>query len=88
MVTNEKVEEKVVSEEEKLLKGVARNVKWTAEITGKGENSGSSRKYTFQVQSGDAEKKEKKNKGNGNGLRIVEIQEPIGHRDVVLRQVG
>ena len=70
----------------RLLKGVAKNVKWTAEITGKGEKSGSSRKYTFQVQSGDAEKKEKKNKGNGNGLRIVEIQEPIGHRDVVLRQ--
>ena len=82
---NEDAEEEE-EKKKKLLKGVARNVKWTAEITGKGENSGSSRKYTFQVQSGDAEKKEKKNKGNGNGLRIVEIQEPIGHRDVVLRQ--
>ncbi|KHN32438.1 BAG family molecular chaperone regulator 7 [Glycine soja] len=74
----------------RLLKGVAKNVKWTAEITGKGEKSGSSRKYTFQVQSGDAEKKKEKEKEKekkkGNGSRIVEIHEPSGHRDVVLRQ--
>ena len=76
----------------RLLKGVAKIVKWTAEITGKGEKSGSSRKYTFQVQSGDAEKKKEKEKEKekkkGNGSRIVEIHEPSGHRDVVLRQVG
>lgn len=77
----------------KLVKGL-KNVKWTAEISGKGNNSGSSRKYTFQVES-DAEKKEKvkekekeKEKKKGNGLRIVEIHEPSNHRDVVLRQVG
>ncbi|BAT91338.1 hypothetical protein LR48_Vigan08g211400 [Vigna angularis] len=75
----------------KLVKGVAKNVKWTAEISGKGNNSGNSRKYTFQVESGDAEKKEKlkekeKEKKKGNGLRIVEIHEPSNHRDVVLRQ--
>ena len=84
-------------EKKKLVKGVAKNVKWTAEISGKGTNSGSSRKYTFQVESGDAEKKEKvkekekekeKEKKKGNGLRIVEIHEPSNHRDVVLRQVG
>ncbi|KAK7341078.1 hypothetical protein VNO80_24002 [Phaseolus coccineus] len=74
----------------KLVKGVAKNVKWTAEISGKGDNSGSSRKYTFQVESGDAEKKKEKvkekEKKKGNGLRIVEIHEPSNHRDEVLRQ--
>ncbi|WVZ03315.1 hypothetical protein V8G54_024121 [Vigna mungo] len=82
-------------ERKKLVKGV-KNIKWTAEISGKGNNSGNSRKYTFQVESGDAEKKEKlkekekekeKEKKKGNGLRIVEIHEPSNHRDVVLRQV-
>ncbi|XP_061369025.1 BAG family molecular chaperone regulator 7 [Gastrolobium bilobum] len=88
-------------EKKKKLKGVAKNIKWTAEIKGRGEDSGSARKYTFQVESGDAEKNKKekekekekekvkenvKDKKKGNGLRIVEIQEPSGHRDVVLRQ--
>lgn len=97
----------VVAEEEKKkrekskLKSVAlaaKNIKWTAEIKGKGDDAGSVRKYTFEVGSGDAEKKKEK-KGNvketkekkkGNGLRIVEIQEPsdatTDHRVVVLRQ--
>lgn len=88
----------VVEEEKKKnkLKLAAKNVKFTAEIKGKGEDSGSSRKYTFEVESGgDAEKKKEKEKEKekvkekkkGSGLRIVEIQEPSGHRDVVLRQV-
>jgi len=88
-------EEEEEKKKKRLVKGVAKNVKWTAEITGKGDNSGSSKKYTFQVESGDAEKKEKvkekgkeKEKKKGNGLRIVEIHEPSDHRDVVLRQVG
>lgn len=84
-------EEEEKKKKKKLVKGVAKNVKWTAEISGKGENSGSSRKYTFQVESGDAEKKKKekenvKEKKKGNGLRIVEIHEPSNHRDEVLRQ--
>ncbi|KAK7312083.1 hypothetical protein VNO77_35654 [Canavalia gladiata] len=91
----------VEEENKKKLKSAAKNIKWTAEIKGKGEDSGISRKYTFQVESGDAEKKEKeeekekkkekvkekvKNTKKGSGLRIVEIQEPCDHRDVVLRQ--
>ncbi|KAK7401151.1 hypothetical protein VNO78_12470 [Psophocarpus tetragonolobus] len=76
-------------DKKKKKKQLAKNVKWTAEITGKEEDGGSSRKYTFQVQSGAAEnKKEKKEekKKKGNALRIVEIHEPTHHRDVVLRQ--
>ncbi|TKY68010.1 BAG family molecular chaperone regulator 7 [Spatholobus suberectus] len=81
MVEEEKKKKK------KKVKSVAKNVKWTAEINGKGEDSGSSRKYTFQVETGGAEKKEKeKEKKKGSGLRIVEIHEPSNHRDVVLRQ--
>ncbi|KAK7263851.1 hypothetical protein RJT34_31448 [Clitoria ternatea] len=80
-----------IVEEEKKKVMSAKNIKWTAEIKGKGEDSGSSRKYTFQVESDGAEKKEKekveeKEKKKGNGVRIVEIQEPTGHRDLVLRQ--
>ncbi|XP_027355739.1 BAG family molecular chaperone regulator 7 [Abrus precatorius] len=86
-------------ENKKKLKSRAKNIKWTAEIKGKGEDSGNSRKYTFQVESGDAKKKEKvkenekekekekvKEKKRGSGLRIVEIEEHSDHRDVVLRQ--
>ncbi|KAL2329362.1 hypothetical protein Fmac_022789 [Flemingia macrophylla] len=83
----------IVEEEEKKKKKkknnkLAKNVKWTAEITGKGEDSGSSRKYTFQVESGkkEKEKEKKKEKKRESGLRIVEINEPVDHRDVVLRQ--
>lgn len=47
---------------EKKKNAVVKNVKWTAEIKGKGEDSGNDRKYTFAVESGsDDEKKKKKN---------------------------
>ncbi|GAU41902.1 hypothetical protein TSUD_268040 [Trifolium subterraneum] len=55
----------LVEEEKKKNKvksAVLKNVKWTAEIKGKGEDSGNSRKYTFAVESdSDVEKKKKKN---------------------------
>jgi len=81
-------------EEEKKKSRVLKNVKWTAEIKGKGED----RKYTFAVESGsDDEKKKKKNvnekekvkeKEKERKLRIVEIEEPDDdHKVVVLRQV-
>ncbi|XP_045831851.1 BAG family molecular chaperone regulator 7 [Trifolium pratense] len=90
----------LVEEEKKKNKvksAVLKNVKWTAEIKGKGEDSGNSRKYTFAVESDDdVEKKKKKNhekeKENENEkkkerkLRIVEIEEPNDHKVVVLRQ--
>jgi hypothetical protein len=79
---------------------VLKNVKWTAEIKGKGEDSGNTRKYTFAVESDDdVEKKKKKNhekekenvkeneKKKERRLRIVEIEEPNDHKAVVLRQV-
>jgi hypothetical protein len=93
----------LVEEEKKKNKvknAVLKNVKWTAEIKGKGEDSGNTRKYTFAVESDDdVEKKKKKNhekenvKENENEkkkerkLRIVEIEEPNDHKVVVLRQV-
>ena len=88
----------IVEQEKKAKAAAARNIKWTAEIKGKGEESGSTRKYTFQVESGDAEKKKEKEKEKGkekekeknkkgSALRIVEIEEPSDHRAVVLRQV-
>ncbi|KAI9101490.1 hypothetical protein K1719_023972 [Acacia pycnantha] len=90
-------------EEEKKKKtkcGAAKNFKWTAELKGKGENSGSSRKYTFEVECGDHSKKEKdkkekekkeKEKGEKdqkkkNELRIVEIEEPNDEGVFILRQ--
>ncbi|XP_004514522.1 BAG family molecular chaperone regulator 7 [Cicer arietinum] len=45
----------------KLKSAVVKNVKWTAEIKGKGEDSGNTRKYTFEVGSGDDAEKKKKN---------------------------
>ncbi|MED6167293.1 hypothetical protein PIB30_001189 [Stylosanthes scabra] len=87
--------------EEEKRKAKARNIKWTAEIKGKGEESGNTRKYTFEVESDDAEKKREKEKKEkekekenehekkkkkGSSLRIVEIEEPSDHRAVVLRQ--
>lgn len=85
-------------EEEKKKSAVVKNVKWTAEIKGKGEDSGNNRKYTFGVESGsdDEKKKKKKNvnekekvkeKKKERRLRIVEIEEPDDdHKVVVLRQ--
>ncbi|KAK2433300.1 BAG family molecular chaperone regulator [Trifolium repens] len=94
----------LVEEEKKKNKvksAVLKNVKWTAEIKGKGEDSGNTRKYTFAVESDDdddVEKKKKKNhekekenvkeneKKKERRLRIVEIEEPNDHKAVVLRQ--
>ncbi|MED6149610.1 hypothetical protein PIB30_064117 [Stylosanthes scabra] len=87
--------------EEEKRKAKAKNIKWTAEIKGRGEESGNTRKYTFEVESDDAEKKREKEKKEkekvkenehekkkkkGSSLRIVEIEEPSDHRAVVLRQ--
>ncbi|OIV99689.1 hypothetical protein TanjilG_17499 [Lupinus angustifolius] len=76
-------------EEEKKKKLKSKSIKWKSEIKGKEEESEKIRKYTLQVES-HAEKKSKNkndNKKKGNGaLRIVEIQEPSAHRDVVLKQ--
>ncbi|XP_028763355.1 BAG family molecular chaperone regulator 7 [Neltuma alba] len=94
------VEEAKKKEEEKKKKakcGIAKNFRWTAEIKGKGENSGSSRKYTVEVECGDHSKKEKdkkekekkkdeKDRKKKNELRIVEIEEPNEQGAVVLRQ--
>ncbi|CAL0334297.1 unnamed protein product [Lupinus luteus] len=95
------VEEEKEKEKKKKKKKNLKSIKWTAEIKGKGKESGNLRKYTFQVGSSDddAEKKkktekvkeeeEKKKKKKGSDrLRIVEIEEPnaTAHRDVVLRQ--
>lgn len=73
--------------------GVEKNYKWTAEIKKKEEEQPISRKYTFEVSSGDAGessgtgKKEKKEKKGRNGVRLVEIEEPNDHGVVALKQV-
>lgn len=84
-----------------LVEEEKKNVKWTAEIKGKGKDSGNDRKYTFAVESGSDDEKKKKKKKNvtekekenvkekkkERRLRIVEIEEPDDdHKAVVLRQ--
>ncbi|KAJ9164061.1 hypothetical protein P3X46_023676 [Hevea brasiliensis] len=78
--------------------GVEKNYKWIAEMKGKEEEHPISRKYTFEVSSGDAgecsgsgkkekkDKKEKKVKKGENGVRLVEIEEPHDHGVLALRQ--
>ncbi|XP_065871314.1 BAG family molecular chaperone regulator 7 [Euphorbia lathyris] len=89
-------------EKEEKKSGVAKkNYKWIAEVEGKEEEHPISRKYTFEVSSGDVdecdgsgkkdkkdkkEKKEKKDKKGEANVRLIEIQEPNDHRAVVLRQ--
>ncbi|XP_058744274.1 BAG family molecular chaperone regulator 7 [Vicia villosa] len=54
----------IVEEEKKKNKqksAIVKNVKWTAEIKGKGEDSGNTRRYSFAVESGDDAEKKKKN---------------------------
>ncbi|XP_041002682.1 BAG family molecular chaperone regulator 7-like [Juglans microcarpa x Juglans regia] len=74
--------------------GVEKNYKWTAEINGRGvEGRPTARTYTFKASSGDAgdnsgskkEVKKKKKKGESD-TRVVEIEEPVDHGAVVLRQ--
>ncbi|XP_028753485.1 BAG family molecular chaperone regulator 7-like [Neltuma alba] len=85
-VTEFKEEKKTMNEKEK--RGIAKNFKWTAEIKEKGEDTGSSRKYTYEVKSGDAEKngRNKKDKKKRSELRIVEIEEPSGNKNVIRKQ--
>lgn len=77
---------------------VEKNYKWTAEVKGKEAKHPISRKYTFEVSSGDAgecsgsgkkekKDKEKKEKKGGNEVRLVEIEEHCDHGVVALRQV-
>ncbi|KAF2315795.1 hypothetical protein GH714_040333 [Hevea brasiliensis] len=79
--------------------GVEKNYKWIAEMKGKEEEHPISRKYTFEVSSGDAgecsgsgkkekkDKKEKKVKKGENVVRLVEIEEPHDHGVLALRQL-
>lgn len=83
--------------------GVDRKFKWTAEIEGKkGErkyewrtevkgNDDEKKVYTWKATIGGEKKKEKKVKKDAekgsSAARIVEIEEPMEHRSVVLRQV-
>ncbi|KAL5073548.1 hypothetical protein RYX36_012532 [Vicia faba] len=53
----------IVEEEKKNKKksAVVKNVKWTAEIKGKGEDSGNTRRYSFAVENGGDGDEKKKN---------------------------
>lgn len=59
-------------EEEKKKSAVVKNVKWTAEIKGKGEDSGNDRKYTFGVESGSDDEKKKKKKNVNEKEKVKE----------------
>lgn len=77
------------------VKGAAqKNVKWTAEITGKGKDAPMTRTYTFQASTVPSEaNKEKHNKVEmgkkeaSSGKRVVEIEEPVNRGAIVLKQV-
>ncbi|KAM0935627.1 putative BAG domain-containing protein [Dioscorea sansibarensis] len=76
------------------VKGVAqKNVKWTAEITGKGKDAPLTHTYTFQASTvPSGAKKEKHNIGEmgkkeaSSGKRVVEIEEPVNRGAIVLKQ--
>ncbi|KAJ0960231.1 hypothetical protein J5N97_001943 [Dioscorea zingiberensis] len=78
------------------VKGVGKkNVKWTAEITGKGKDAPLTRTYTFQASTIPSEEamKEKQKKGEKgkkealSGRRVVEIEEePVNPGAIVLKQ--
>ncbi|XP_041007721.1 LOW QUALITY PROTEIN: BAG family molecular chaperone regulator 7-like [Juglans microcarpa x Juglans regia] len=85
-----------IKEGRKEKGGIEKNYKWSAEINGRGEGRPIERTYTFKASSGDAddhggskrkevEKKKKKTKGESD-TRLVEIEEPVDHGAVVLRQ--
>uniref|UniRef100_A0A2P2JVS7 BAG family molecular chaperone regulator 7 n=1 Tax=Rhizophora mucronata TaxID=61149 RepID=A0A2P2JVS7_RHIMU len=81
------------------IKGpVERKYKWTAEIKGEGKQGPILRNYAFEASNGDGEssgskdkkiKKDstkKKKKDGESATRLVDIEEPVDHKAVVLRQ--
>ncbi|KAG2711081.1 hypothetical protein I3760_04G060300 [Carya illinoinensis] len=89
-----------IKEGRKEKGGIEKKYMWTAEINGRGEGGRPiERTYTFKASSGDTddhsgskrkeveeEKKKKKTKRESD-TRLVEIEEPVDHGAVVLRQV-
>nr|AGV54153.1 BCL-2-associated athanogene 7 [Phaseolus vulgaris] len=78
--------------EKKVVAGCFENRKWTAEISGKGEDQW---ELTEVHVSGGKWRCQEEEEGEGecegerrreHGLRVVEIREPGNHRDEVLRQ--
>lgn len=68
----------IVEEEKKKKKSaVVKNVKWTAEIKGKGEDSENTRRYTFAVESGGDDAEKKKKKKNVNEKEKVKEEENV-----------
>lgn len=98
----EKKKEKKEKEKKDSIKGggVEKKYRWSAEIKDKREESPVSRRYVFEVSTGDgsegseSEKKEKEkvkkkecDNGGGPRARVVEIEEPSdNHGAFVLRQ--
>ncbi|KAG7982478.1 hypothetical protein I3843_04G054600 [Carya illinoinensis] len=87
-----------IKEGRKEKGGIEKKYMWTAEINGRGEGGRPiERTYTFKSSSGDTddhsgsktkevkEKKKKKTKRESD-TRLVEIEEPVDHGAVVLRQ--
>ncbi|XP_008787002.1 BAG family molecular chaperone regulator 7 [Phoenix dactylifera] len=74
-------------------RGLERNVRWTVEIKGKGEDEPMSHTYSFHASTVPAgakhdklEKVKKSNKGVGSTARVVEIEESSNHRPVTSRK--
>ncbi|KAE9593500.1 hypothetical protein Lal_00029215 [Lupinus albus] len=65
------VEEEKKKEKKKKLK----NIKWTAEIKGKGKESGNLRKYTFQVGSSDDDSENKTEKVKEKKKKTEKVKE-------------